>query len=405
MYYSSIGVIAILIHLIINYDVFRKTDKKTTLPAHRSYRLFLLAVLGFYATDVCWGLFYHFRLIPIAYIDTEVYFAVMAFSVFLWIKYVVSYLNEKSLYNTVLLVTGWVFLIGELLVLLVNLFVPIVFWFDADGEYHIGNARSINLIIQLVMFLITTGRMFYLSGHSTGKIKLRSLTIALFGLFMTIFVALQALYPLMPFYSLGYMLGTCLLHTFVLEDEKEDRRREIEELVNRERKQEEELGSARQLAYTDSLTGVKNKHAYLEAETIIEQKIGTGLLSEFGVIVFDLNGLKDINDSKGHDAGDQYLKSACKLICQKFKHSPVFRIGGDEFVVFLEGEDYKNHETLLKTFNMQIEKNLEEGSVVISCGFSDFKPGNDKSFLQVFERADKKMYIRKHELKNIPLGE
>ncbi len=401
MYYSSIGVIAILIHLIINYDVFRKTDKKTTLPAHRSYRLFLLAVLGFYATDVCWGLFYHFRLIPIAYIDTEVYFAVMAFSVFLWIKYVVSYLNEKSFYNTVLLVTGWVFLIGELLVLLVNLFVPIVFWFDADGEYHIGNARSINLIIQLVMFLITTGRMFYLSGHSTGKIKLRSLTIALFGLFMTIFVALQALYPLMPFYSLGYMLGTCLLHTFVLEDEKEDRRREIEELVNRERKQEEELGSARQLAYTDSLTGVKNKHAYIEAEQLVNKQIADGALTEFCVVVFDLNGLKVINDTKGHDAGDKYIKSACSMICSQFKHSPVYRIGGDEFVAFLEGEDYLKREVLLMDFNHRIEENQKLGRVVVSCGFDIFDSDKHDTFISVFERADKKMYDRKRALKEM----
>ena len=397
MYYSSIGVIAILIHLIINYDVFRKTYKKTTLPAHRSYRLFLLAVLGFYATDVCWGLFYHFRLIPIAYIDTEVYFAVMAFSVFLWIKYVVSYLNEKSRYNTVLLVTGWVFLIGELLVLLVNLFVPIVFWFDADGEYHIGNARSINLIIQLVMFLITTVRMFYLSGHSTGKIKLRSLTIALFGLFMTIFVALQALYPLMPFYALGYMLGTCLLHTFVLEDEKEDRRREIEELVNRERKQEEELGSARQLAYTDSLTGVKNKHAYLETETNMDRRIAEKTQEPFAIVMLDLNDLKKVNDTAGHQAGDQYLRDASKVICDIFKHSPVFRVGGDEFAVIAQGNDYTHLEERLSEMSEHNREAQQSGGIVIACGMAEYD--NDSCVATVFERADHSMYENKNRLK------
>jgi len=62
---------------------------------------------------------------------------------------------------------------------------------------------------------------------------------------------------------------------------------------------------------------------------------GLGEAPEFGVIGCDVNGLKKINDTLGHKAGDEYICAACKMLCEYFKHSPVFRIGGDEFVVIL----------------------------------------------------------------------
>ena len=122
-------------------------------------------------------------------------------------------------------------------------------------------------------------------------------------------------------------------------------------------------------------------------------------MSEFGIIVFDLNGLKDINDSKGHETGDSYILSASNIICNIFKHSPVFRIGGDEFITILEGADYANRKSLLNDFNRQIDFNKVDGSVVVSSGLATFLKDQDKSYSDVFRRADKEMYKRKHELK------
>ena len=205
----------------------------------------------------------------------------------------------------------------------------------------------------------------------------------------------------MPFYALGLMLGTCILHTFVVEDEKEENRREMKELLAREMEQEAELGTARYIAYTDPLTGIKNKSAYIEAIGLLERRVADNKLDNFGFIVFDLNGLKRINDTKGHEAGDKYIREASYLICNMFKHSPVYRIGGDEFVAFLEGEDFDNYEELIKKFNNLIEQNLKEGKVVISSGFAQFNKKNDDSITRVFERADKKMYSRKKQLKTL----
>ncbi len=398
MYYSSIGIIALLIHFIINYDVL-KIKIGDELPAQRIYRRFLSAVLAFYLIDAFWGAIYSLRLPKIGFIETEVYFAVMAFSVFFWTRYVVAYLADDSVFCKILYFAGWVFLIFEISVLIVNIFWPIAFWFDPDGTYHTNTARYINLYIQLGMFFWAALYMFFAMVKYHGQIKFRNLAIGFCSLAMSIFVFLQALYPLMPFYALGLMIGTCALHTFVIEDEKEEKRRMMAELLAREQKQEVELGTARHMAYTDPLTGIKNKSAYIEDIGIIETRVKDKKLSDFGIIVFDLNGLKIINDTKGHEAGDEYIRNASRLICKTFEHSPIYRIGGDEFVAFLEGEDFTNHEELIKGFNKLIEKNQESGDVVISCGFANFNPKNDDSIMRTFERADQKMYNRKRILK------
>ena len=182
---------------------------------------------------------------------------------------------------------------------------------------------------------------------------------------------------------------------------KEDRRIELEELFRIQYEQEKELGSAKHLAYTDSLTGVKSSHAYVETEKEVDRSIADDRIHEFGVVVFDVNNLKITNDSHGHDAGDLLIRTACRMICRQFKHSPVFRIGGDEFVAFLEGEDYRNRKTLLAEFEDQVESNLRLGEVTVASGMAVFRRGHDNSFRRVFERADQRMYDRKGLLKSM----
>jgi diguanylate cyclase (GGDEF)-like protein len=215
------------------------------------------------------------------------------------------------------------------------------------------------------------------------------------------FVIAQYFYPLLPLYSIGYLLGTSLIHTFVLEADKEDYRKQLESLLSKEQLQKAELGSTRKLAYTDALTGIKNKLAFTEAQEDFSNKISSGKINDLGIIVCDLNGLKTINDTQGHDAGDKYIKAAAKIICNVFKHSPVYRIGGDEFVVLLRGEDYGNREALLNNFDKMMYENIIKNEVVISTGLDIYNPEKQDTFQIVFERADKKMYARKKLLKEI----
>ena len=163
----------------------------------------------------------------------------------------------------------------------------------------------------------------------------------------------------------------------------------------------QELGKVKTIAYSDPLTGVKSKHAFVEYEADLEDSIGNGSAEDFAVLVCDVNGLKHVNDTLGHKAGDQLIRDAGRLISEQFKHSPVFRTGGDEFVVLLNGQDYPNREELVEEFNKKAEQNISTGDVVVSAGLAVFDSDQDNTFHAVFERADKLMYVRKQELKGM----
>ena len=401
MYYSSIGIVAFLVHVIINYDVLTKSKHEQTSESHKAYKAFLSCVLIYYIFDILWGVIYTLKLPLLSYAWTELYFLTVAITVFLWTRYVIIYLNKETFFSKIIKYAGIIFLVFEFLSIILNLFIPIMFYYDEEGGYHTGKARTATMFAQILLFLVTSIYTLTITVKNHGKIRHRHRTIGGFGIAMTIFVIFSAIYPILPFYSLGYLLGICLIHTFVLEGEKEDRREKLENLLQVEKIREAELGSARLMAYTDSLTGVKSKTAYQEDIIGIGKRIEDGILKDFAVAVFDVNGLKLVNDTKGHDEGDKVIKEACAIICKTFKHSPIYRIGGDEFVAFLMGEDFKHKTELVKAFDSQMEKNLTDKHVVVSCGFTEFEAGQDKSYPAVFSRADMKMYERKKQLKDL----
>ena len=170
--------------------------------------------------------------------------------------------------------------------------------------------------------------------------------------------------------------------------------------MRRELAYREAIGSAMDMASRDALTGVKNKHAYVQVEIELDKQIEAEKAPEFAVVICDVNGLKQINDSKGHTAGDEFIRSACNLICNNFKHSPVFRIGGDEFVALLKGQDFESREHLMEQFSEIMDENKTKGLVTVAAGISVFVSGKDNRLQDVFERADKAMYINKKILKS-----
>ena len=169
--------------------------------------------------------------------------------------------------------------------------------------------------------------------------------------------------------------------------------------VHREQEHLAALSAANEMARRDSLTHVKNNTAYHEAEKDLQKMIDEGC-EPFGIVVCDINGLKNINDTEGHKAGDEYIKICCTLICRVFQHSPVFRIGGDEFAVILRGEDYAARENLISNLKRQVEEHIRIGEgAVIASGLSIFLPEEDQFVEDVFRRADNRMYEDKTRLK------
>lgn len=399
MTYSVIGLLAILIHLIINRDLLRSNDENAAVPAYREYRNFIMGLLVFFVIDVSWGFLNEYRLTVALYIVTFFFFISMTVSFWLWSRYVVAYLNDSSVFTKILSVSGVVLCAIELVFLTVNFFVPIQFYFDRNGNYHAGIARNVTLLLQVILFAMTFAYTFHSkSGSPHARSRLRR-TVGLFGITMALLIILQLFYPMLPLYSMGYLLCSCLLHTFVAEDEKQEYYATLEKLLLREEEQNKELGSAKRKIYTDPLTGVKNKQAYMDEVEALELRIQNGMTEPLGLAVFDLNDLKTVNDTQGHDMGDIYIYNASMLISEFFCHSCVYRVGGDEFTVILQGEDFANYESLLAAFDRQVEDNLRSGKVVVSSGVAEFLPGKDVSFRSVFERADKQMYLRKHALK------
>lgn len=175
----------------------------------------------------------------------------------------------------------------------------------------------------------------------------------------------------------------------------------IDEEVNREKQHLKELKTEKELARRDELTGVKNKTAYNELVASVQGNIDKRLdYLNFALIVCDTNNLKQINDSQGHAAGDEYLIAAAKMVCNIFVHSPVFRIGGDEFVVFLCGDDYSvRYELLNKMNKLVLENNKNKKGVILASGMAEYDPEKDTLVSDIFERADKEMYENKKNLK------
>jgi diguanylate cyclase (GGDEF)-like protein len=157
------------------------------------------------------------------------------------------------------------------------------------------------------------------------------------------------------------------------------------------------------LAYCDSLTGLKNTTAYKEWISDYNRRIQEGDAS-FGIVMLDLNLLKETNDTYGHYVGDKLISTAAQIIADSFKRSLVFRIGGDEFLVILENRDLEDRENLFKKFEADCKKSYAEEEnakvpISIAMGFAEFDPKTDTKFDDVFNRADGEMYKNKRNMK------
>jgi len=176
---------------------------------------------------------------------------------------------------------------------------------------------------------------------------------------------------------------------------------ELRMISKKKLKEEQETSKTfKSMANTDSMTGVRNKHAYSETENMINRMVKKGELEKLAVVVCDINGLKYVNDTLGHAAGDKLIKDACSMICEYFSHGSVFRVGGDEFAVILQERGFEMLDETVKAFNTETEKHIGTDEVVVSIGYSILEK-TDSQLRDVFERADQMMYDRKKYLKGL----
>ena len=328
MLYSSIGILALAIHFIINRDVLWRFDPRQATPALRSYRTFLRAITVYYGSDVLWGLLYERRLVTLTFIDTSLYFLAMAVSVLLWTRYVIVYLREETRFGKLLTWMGWLIFLFQITAVIVNFFHPVLFMFDSEGTYHAESARYAGIFLQIVMFITTGAYALAVDDKSTRTMKMRHRAIGFFSLAMSGFVICQSLNPLLPLYAVGCMLGTCLLHSFVLETEKDEYRNDLEERL----KENLEKGN-----YYDLLTGLPGMTYFFELAQAARKAFGAqGKQPVF--LYMNLSGVKFYNLSHGFASGDRLLQRFAMLLISAFGSDNCSRFGEDHFVVFTSEE-------------------------------------------------------------------
>ena len=167
---------------------------------------------------------------------------------------------------------------------------------------------------------------------------------------------------------------------------------------------EEKASNLQALSEKDALTGIRNKRAYDCEVQKLEADLADGF-NEFGLAMIDLNHLKRTNDTYGHEKGNISIRKLCMLVCEIFEHSPVFRIGGDEFIVVLKNRDYRGVDKLIEDFNnrlsaLQNDDTLQPWEQISAAiGYAKFDKTMDKNVEDVFKKADKAMYDRKVSMK------
>lgn len=163
------------------------------------------------------------------------------------------------------------------------------------------------------------------------------------------------------------------------------------------------------MSYYDVLTGLGNHNTYYKKQTDLEKIIAESPNEiNFAVILLDLNSLKTTNDNFGHHFGDLLIQEAGNILKNHFKYSLICHIGGDEFVVFAQGNDYDNFLKLYSSLEKEISYktvNKEGHDLVLSVasGYAIYKNGCPLKDLIL--EADKNMYENKKMLKtqhNLP---
>ena len=216
--YSVFSIVAIAIHLIINFDLLIGRWRPTA--RCKTYRGFLLGILAYYVTDAAWGIFAGLRLTRLLYADTVLFFLALVAFVFMWCRFVIHYLGLGKRTGRALLVVGYALWAFNLAALAVNPFDKCFFHIDGRGDYQTGFLRDPAFYLLIAFDVLIA--VFVLAKGLRSRDSVRRRSMMIFQCCITIAVAmvLQIVWPLTPFTALGCLISNCFLHVFVIQDEQ-----------------------------------------------------------------------------------------------------------------------------------------------------------------------------------------
>ena len=245
-------------------------------------------------------------------------------------------------------------------------------------------SRGANPIINLTMILVVGG-IFVISPMVYGTLILES---------WAIIIGLHFKYNFAFFNTLGsassiaiYLLMAILMSW------------RLYQIYIKESVQKKDL---EYLTYFDQLTGLGNERSYFMECDQIAEKIKNKEGINFGVVVVDVNNLKNTNDQYGHRYGSHLIKEGGKKLPDIFKTSKVYHVGGDEFVVIVYGDDLTDIHEKIKEFDDSLKYKkitFENNEIILSLarGYSVYEKGKD--YKSVFQEADSQMYENKDKVK------
>ncbi|MBR6372003.1 MAG: response regulator [Victivallales bacterium] len=221
-FYSSIAGIALAVHLIINWKQLFDWRNKDSRVGALEFRQFLVCLLLFFVFDVLWGILAELGTPMLLYIDTVAFFLMMALSIYAWARFIVAYLEMVGGARQRLLWSGRLVMAFFISALLVNCFNGKFFSISAYCFYKAGYLRQ--LAFALLAAFNTYGSIvtMRLMLRSEGALRRRNKMLFVFGIIMTATILLQLGDPFLPLYSIGCLLGSCLLHVFIVEDERDE---------------------------------------------------------------------------------------------------------------------------------------------------------------------------------------
>lgn len=238
------------------------------------------------------------------------------------------------------------------------------------------------------------------------KIIIAFVIVLIFSIVYTVFVTRRIVQPLKQLTHVAERISTGMndkdLATIPIQS-KDEVGTLSRVLVRTYDKIQEYTAYINALAYRDSLTGIKNSTAYAEAVKELNKDINCNN-PKFGVLVADINNLKQTNDKYGHDIGNELIIHTATILTGIFKRSSIFRIGGDEFAVILKDTDYNNYRILLERMDEACSKDYitvceNRIPVSIARGVSLFNSSIDRVYEDVFSKADRAMYLHKEKCK------
>ena len=224
-FYTAVTSIGLLVHLIVNWHQLADWRNLGARRGALEYRVFLICLMLSFVSDVLWGVFAEIRAPHLLYADNVFYFTMMALSLYSWTNFVVTYLEMRGLMRTILLWTGLGVIAFLVVTLVVNNFDYCLFWVDAAGEYHTGPLRNTVHILLLSFNALGSALTLHRLLRARGRSRRHYAMVFTFGVTMMTAIALQFANVLLPYYSIGCLLGCCLLHVFLVEEVREDEHR------------------------------------------------------------------------------------------------------------------------------------------------------------------------------------